>query len=148
MERVDVFFRYLVSCWSRFCWRISWTSKSGKEVEGISQSKGPVMVKIITMKPICNRCLWANGFKSRMTAEHGHAGIKTRIGNSCYTHFAIICGDVLYKPVNGVISITGLVDIFTFFLFDIRANIYKLTFTHKRPANILENNNEMFFHIR
>src|SRR4051812_34625813 len=54
---------------------------------------------------------------------------------------------IFYKPVNGIIGITSLVEILSFLVWIKRTNIYKFAFTHPPSPYVLQHDNISFAHV-
>src|SRR5690606_8335396 len=103
----------------------------------IHGKKCSIMMEIIPNKPIRDRSLRAHRFYGRMVAECRHGTVKTGARSTRYAIPPVIIFDILYQPVLRIISVAGLIRLFSFFVFIKGPDIYKLTFTHKSSPDVL-----------
>src|SRR5580704_10695623 len=82
-----------------------------------------------------------------MSAGRGHSGIKARIGNAENTDAAVVMWYILHQPVDGVVRITGLIDIGGLLVFYKRPDIREVAFAHPAAADILRDDDITFSKI-
>ena len=125
----------------------AWLAKESIKVKAIHEHKSTVVVKIIALKPVGNRCLGADGLEGGVARNGRHGGIKARVGDTKSAHLAIVHIHVLYQPVYHIIGIGTLVYGIFFLVAHVRAHIYKLAFAHITPPHILHYYNIIVFEV-
>lgn len=123
--------------------------QSGKEISGLQQGEGSVVMTVISTEPVSNGSLRRNSFQSRMIGGGCHSGIETIITDSpCSYISVIIC--VVNQPFYGIVCVRSFVYIllsFFTFCFVERAYLDKYSFTLMSSTYILEDDNISVLYI-
>lgn len=89
--------------------------QSGKEISGLQQGEGSVVMTVISTEPVGDGSLRRNSFQSRMIGGSCHSGIETIITDSpCSYISVIIC--VVNQPFYGIVCVRSFVYILFIFL--------------------------------
>ena len=124
--------------------------QSGKEISGLQQGEGSVVMTVISTEPVGDGSLRRNSFQSRMIGGSCHSGIETIITDSpCSYISVIIC--VVNQPFYGIVCVRSFVYILfiflTLFVFVERAYLDKYPFTLMPSTYILEDDNISVLYI-
>ena len=82
-----------------------------EEAEILREEECAIVMQIVAHKPIRNRRLRGCSFQRRMRIDHSHGGVEAWIGNPEHPDLSIIIRDILYEPIDGVVSVGVLVDV-------------------------------------
>lgn len=75
-----------------------------------------------------------------MGAGRGHSRVEAGVGDAEHADAAVVAGDIFDHPVDGVVGIAGLVDIFIGLLVFVEgADVFECTFAHPAAADVLAN---------
>lgn len=96
------------------------------------------MVEVITDKPVGDGSLGAGNLKRGVSIDHAGGDIEARVGNAPGADAAIVVGQILDEPFNGVVGIGGFIDILGGGLgCAVRCHVDELPFAHVLAANVL-----------
>ncbi len=106
-------------------------------LEAVAEAKGAVVVEVVTQELVGGRCLLDGGFQGGVWIERGHDGGPTVVRGAGDPGAAVVIGDVLDQPVDGVPGVGGLVDAFGVVRLVGRAAHDECAFRLEPPANVL-----------
>src|SRR5205814_9086493 len=110
----------------------------------ITQAKCTIVMKIISQKKITHASLLRRSFQCGMRINGPHQCKPAGIRNTNNSSLTIIIGNIFYKPVNGIISISAFIN--CAFLCSMNKRLVNLhdAFTFVFTTYILENKNVSF----
>ena len=74
-----------------------------------------------------------------MRINHPSTGVEAWVRDPRHSDLAIVIGDLLDQPVDGVVGVRTLIDLLRRLLGEMRSHVDKLTFRHPPPSHVLVN---------
>src|SRR5262249_43632156 len=102
--------------------------------------------EVIADKPIAHGSLGRNRFQRGVTVDGSRRSIEPWIGNSPNSDPAIVVGEILNEPVDGVVGIRAFIDVLgPVLLRQMWAYVHELAFGIVASTDILKDEDVAFF---
>ena len=95
------------------------------------------MEEIVAHPGVTDRCLGRDGLERGMGADAGEGSEPSGIGTAEHADLAVVAGNVLHQPVDGVEGVGGLVDAVRVLRVPLRAEGYEIAAGPEAPADVL-----------
>ena len=90
----------------------------GVEAEVGGEHEGAVVIGVVTHKEVGDWSLRRGGFEGGVRVDHSGGGEEAIVGDAPDAGFAVVVGDVVEEPLDGVVGVGAFVEIFRdFFVF-------------------------------
>ena len=112
------------------------------EAEVGVEHEGAAVVSVVAHEEVGHGRLGRSGFQRGMGIDDAGRGEEAGIGNSPDAGVAVIVGNILEQPVDGVVKVGAVVDVlFGFFVVDVRAHLDERALGHVAAAHVLVDEN-------